>query len=187
VVLILTATLASTFTFAGMDLGIVAALKAWDQTAMTGLIMALWAGGSAVGGLAYGAMSRSIHPLAMVLGLAAVTAPCALARNVPVLGLAVFIAGLLCAPTFTAINTSLARLVPDGRLGETMGWNGTAMTVGQSVGSPTCGYAIDRSGPPGGFVLAALLGLAVASSGLVVRQVRATRGRRPQPGQAEGG
>ncbi|MDR1428406.1 MAG: MFS transporter [Bifidobacteriaceae bacterium] len=174
-VLVLTASVAATFTFAGMDLGLVAALKGWDRTSATGLVMALWAAGSAVGGLAYGASSRSVHPLIMVLGLSAVTAPCALAGNVPLLGATVFVAGLACAPTLTAVNTSLTHLVREGRLGEAMGWNGTAMTVGQSLGSPICGYAIDRFGPSGGFVLAALLGLALAAVGLILRRVRRSR------------
>ncbi|MDR1153012.1 MAG: MFS transporter [Bifidobacteriaceae bacterium] len=173
--LVLAATISGVFALAVLDLGIVAYLKEWDQTAMTGLVLALSAAGSAVGGLAYGAMSRSVHPLWMVLGLAAVTAPCAAATSVPLLGAAVFLAGFLCAPTFTAVNTSLARLVPDGRLGEAMGWNGTAMTVGQSLGAPICGFAIDAMGPPAGFLAAAALAALAAGTGLVIWRIRGTR------------
>jgi MFS family permease len=172
-VLVLVATLSATFTFAGTDLGIVAALKAWGETGMTGLIVALLSAGSAVGGFIYGAMSRSFHPLVVVLGLAAVTAPCALAGNGAMLGVAVFIAGLLCAPTFTAINTAFTHLVPEGRLGEAMGWNGTAMTVGTSLGSPVCGFVIDRAGAWAAFVLAAALGAIIAITGLVIKSRRA--------------
>ncbi|MDR0433054.1 MAG: MFS transporter [Bifidobacteriaceae bacterium] len=167
---VLTATVATTFALSGWDLGIVAVLKSWDVSTATGLVLAASAVGSAIGGVAYGAAPRAAHPLVMVICMALATAPCAIATTVPTLTVASFVAGLFCAPAMTAVNMSLTRLVPPHRLGEAMGWNGTAMTVGESLGSPLCGFVIDRTAPAGGFLVAAGLAAAVGAVGLLFRR-----------------
>jgi MFS family permease len=165
---VLGATVAATFTFTGVELGIVAELKSWGESGSSGLVMAIWAGGSALGGLGFGALRRAAHPLWMVLGLAVVTAPAALASGVGALSALVFVAGLACAPAMASINGSLSHVVPEGRLGEALGWNGTALTAGAALGAPICGWAIDAFGPGGAFLAAAILGVVVSGAGLAI-------------------
>ncbi|MDR3202001.1 MAG: MFS transporter [Bifidobacteriaceae bacterium] len=172
VVAVLGATVAATFTLSGMELGIVAALKQWGAVGFTGVVFAVWSLGSAAGGLVYGAMRRSAHPLWVVLGLSLVTAPIALATGVTSLGALSFVAGLMCAPAIATVNGSLSKIVPEGRLGEALGWNGTALTLGGALGAPLCGVMIDSFGPPGGFLTAAVLGFVVAAAGLAVYRRR---------------
>ncbi|HLY34794.1 MAG TPA: MFS transporter, partial [Jatrophihabitantaceae bacterium] len=58
--------------------------------------------------------------------------------------------------------------------GEALGWHGSALTAGGAIGAPIAGFAIDRVGWQGGFVVAGLVGLAAAIALLVVTSVRRT-------------
>lgn len=174
-VVVLLAALAASFVLVGTDVSLVAALNDEGRAADVGWMIALWAGGSVVGGLVHGARHRSPSPLALVAVLALATVPAAFAP-VPVwLALAVVLAGLPCAPALSSINATLVRLVPEHRRGEVMGWSGTMSTVGNALGAPLCGWVIDRATPGHGFLTAAAVGGAVAVGGLVVLRVTSAR------------
>ena len=51
---------ATTLVLAGSDIAIVAGMRQFDATPQIGVVLALWGLGSLVGGLAYGALQRSI-------------------------------------------------------------------------------------------------------------------------------
>ena len=165
---VLAASAAASLVLNGTDVAIVAALREWGQTPALGWMIALWAAGSVVGGLVYGARQRVVHPLAMVLVLGLATVPAAFVGTLPLLAVAVFVAGLPCAPALSAITATLVRLAPEDRRGEVMGWQGTAMTVGGSLGAPLCGWMIDAAGARAGFLTAGVVGAGLAGAGLVV-------------------
>ena len=165
---VLLAAAAASLVLNGTDVSIIAALVEWDQASSAGWMIALWAGGSLVGGLLYGGGSHSIHPLVLVLILALLTIPAAFAGTPLLLAIAVVIAGVPCAPALSAITAMLVRLVPEHRRGEVMGWNGSAMTVGAALGAPLCGALIDQFGAWAGFLAAGVIGTVVAGTGLVV-------------------
>ncbi len=169
------AALASTVVLAGSDIAIVAAMRDFDATARIGLVLLLWGAGSLIGGLTYGAMRHPISPFWLLAALAVVTAPMALATSPLSLAVISFVAGLLCAPTITATIDQSSRLVPAEARGEAMGWHGSFMTAGGALGAPLAGVAIDRYGFGGGFLAVAVVGLAVALSGVFA--VRARRSR----------
>jgi MFS family permease len=171
------AALTTTIVLAGTDIAIVAALRDFGQPGSIGWVVAVWGFGSLVGGLVYGALPRSISAFWLLGALGAVTAPMALATGAPSLAAWGFLAGLLCAPTITATVDQVSRLVPERVLGEAMGWHGSFMTAGMALGAPLAGAAIDRAGPPAGFVLVATGGLAVAVlGGLALRRRGAVTG-----------
>jgi MFS family permease len=170
---------AASLVLTGTDVSIIASLEEWDRVGDTGWMIALWAGGSVVGGIVYGAGHRPFSPLALVLALSLLTVPAALAGTPLLLAIAVVLAGLPCAPALSAINATLVRLVPEERRGEVMGWSGTAMTVGSALGAPVCGALIDRSGASWGFLAAGAVGAVVAGGGLLV--LRLARSVRPAP------
>lgn len=181
-VVVLLAALAASFVLVGTDVSLVAALNDEGRAADVGWMIALWAGGSVVGGLVHGARHRSPSPLALVAILALATVPAAFAP-VPVwLALAVVLAGLPCAPALASINATLVRLVPEHRRGEVMGWSGTMSTVGNALGAPLCGWVIDHGTPGHGFLTAAAVGGAVAVGGLVVLRVASARRGGPAVG-----
>jgi MFS family permease len=148
--------------------------------AQLGLVLALWGLGSLVGGLVYGAMSRSISAFWLLGGLALVTFPMALATSPWSLALLGFVAGLLCAPTITATIDQASRIVPAAVRGEAMGWHGSFLTTGGAVGAPLAGIAIDAWGSPAAFVTVATVGLVVAVAGMATMRVRRSARERAQ-------
>ncbi len=153
---------AATLVLSGTDVSIVAALRSFSSTGSIGWVLALWGAGSLVGGLLYGAWHRSFSVFWLLLGLAATTAPVALAVGVPSFAVLVTVSGFLCAPTITATVEQLSRVVPEQFRGEMMGWHGSAMTAGSAIGAPVAGLAIDLAGWRAGFVLVSGIGVAVA-------------------------
>src|SRR5262245_36931661 len=103
------AALCSTLVLSGTDVSIVAALRSFGATTSIGWVLALWGAGSLVGGLVYGAWHRSISVFWLLAGLAATTAPVALASGVPAFAVLITVSGLLCAPTITATVEQLSR------------------------------------------------------------------------------
>lgn len=177
---VLLAGVGAAFVLVGTDVSLVAALNDAGRAQDVGWMIALWAGGSVVGGLVHGASARQPSPLLLVAVLALATVPAALVQGQVALALAVVLAGLPCAPALSSINATLVRVVPEHRRGEVMGWSGTMQTVGNALGAPLCGWAIDRAGAGAGFLTAAGTGLLVAGGGLaVVAVVRRRRAVRP--------
>ncbi len=178
---------AASLVLTGTDVSIIASLEEWDEVGATGWMVALWAGGSVVGGIVYGAGHRSVQPLTLVLLLSLLTVPAALAGTPFWLAVAVVLAGVPCAPALSAINASLVRLVPEDRRGEVMGWSGSAMTVGSALGAPVVGALIDRAGAASGFLAAGAVGAVVAGGGLLVLRVtRSARASSEAPSAAPG-
>ncbi len=163
----------TTVVLTGTDVAIVAALRHMHHAALIGVVLALWGLGSAIGGVVYGAMSRTVSAFVLLALLSALTIPAALAREPITLAALLVLAGVCCAPTITATVDSLSRVVPEQVRGEAMGWHSSALTAGSAVGAPIAGVAIDHAGWQGGLWLPGALGLAVAAVGLA-----ATRRRR---------
>jgi MFS family permease len=157
----------TTLVLSGTDVSIVAALRSFGATAAIGWILALWGAGSLVGGLVYGAWHRSFSVFWLLGGLAATTAPVALAAGVPSFAVLITVSGFLCAPTITATVEQLSRVVPERFRGEMMGWHGSAMTAGSAVGAPLAGFAIDHGGWRWGFLVVSVLGVLIAGAGLL--------------------
>src|SRR6478735_487178 len=162
---VLLAAACSTLVLSGTDVSIVAALRSFGATGSIGWVLALWGAGSLVGGLVYGAWHRSLSVFWLLGGLAATTAPVALALGVPSFAVLITVSGFLCAPTITATVEQLSRLVPERFRGEMMGWHGSAMTAGSAVGAPVAGFAIDHGGWPWGFAVVSGLGVLIAATG----------------------
>lgn len=176
-VVLLLAGVAASFVLVGTDVSLVATLNDSGRSADVGWMIALWAGGSVVGGLVHGASHRNPSPLLLVALLALATIPAAFASGPVWLAVAVVVAGLPCAPALSSINATLVRLVPEHRRGEVMGWSGTMSTVGNALGAPLCGAVIDRATPGAGFLTAAVVGGGLAVGGLVVLALGRGRGR----------
>jgi predicted MFS family arabinose efflux permease len=171
---VLAASAATTVVLGGSDVAIVATLRAMDAQQHIGWVLAIWGAGSMVGGLVYGAWHRSVPAFWLLGGLALVTAPVALATNLPTAVVLLFVAGLFCAPAITATVDTLSRLVPTSARGEAVGWHGSSMTAGIALGAPLAGFAIDAGGWQWGFVLVSGVGLVVA---VVCGLVLGRRGR----------
>ncbi|WP_426595385.1 MFS transporter [Cellulomonas sp. McL0617] len=178
-IVVLLAAVAAAFVLVGTDVSLVATLNDAGRPQDVGWMIALWAGGSVIGGLIHGTARRTPSPLVLVAVLALATVPAAFVHGQVWLALAVVVAGLPCAPALSSINATLVRLVPERRRGEVMGWSGTMSTVGNALGAPLCGAVIDRTVPGAGFLTAAVVGGGIAVTGLVA--LRIGRGRTARP------
>jgi len=149
-------------TLVGTDLGIIAELRELDKVGAIGFTYGLWGLSSLLGGLIYGSLNRSIRPTYLLLALGLTTIPVGLGGQVWSLSLWVIPTGFLCAPTMTAAAEWIAKLVPEERRGEAMGWQGTAFTIGGAASSPVIGAAIDEVGAWGGFVVGGAIATVIA-------------------------
>lgn len=162
VLAVLAAAAATTIVLGGSDVAIVATLRSMDAQQHIGWVLAVWGAGSIVGGLVYGAWHRSVAAFWLLAGLALVTAPVALAANLPMAAVLLFVSGLFCAPSITATVDTLSRLVPISARGEAVGWHGSSMTAGIALGAPLAGFAIDAGGWQWGFLVVSAVGLLIA-------------------------
>ncbi|WP_255574169.1 MFS transporter [Austwickia sp. TVS 96-490-7B] len=162
------AAVGATVVLAGTDLTVVAVMREFGATSHVGVVMAMWCVGSVVGGLVYGAWTRPVSSLWLLLGLGAATAPLVLARDVWTLTALMVISGVWCAPTITAMVDELSRVVPERNRGEVMGWHGSCMQVGSAAGAPLAGAVVDTGGASAGFGAVAVVGMVLAVVGLIV-------------------
>ncbi|MDG4785235.1 MFS transporter [Micromonospora sp. WMMD1102] len=181
-------TAAATLVLGGTDVAVVAVLRDADQVHWTGLVLAVWAVCSLVGGFAYGMLTRPAPPLAIVVLLGICTVPVGLGgRQWWTLCLALLPAGLLCAPALAATSHAVSQLAPSGARGEAMGLQNSALTVGLALGAPLAGAVMDASAPAWGFVATGLVGTLL---GLTLLPVELRRRRaaaaRPVPADATG-
>lgn len=156
----------------GTDVGIVAALETGGRQSEIGIVFLFWCAASVVGGLIYGAMHRTVPPILLLLGMAALTIPMAFAHDTRALALLSILPGLLCAPVLSAASEKVADLVSEERRGEAMGWYGSALTAGVALGAPLAGVFIDGMGSSGGFISVGVAGVALCLAGLVLQQRR---------------
>lgn len=182
-VAVLLAALAATIVLSGSDIGVVAVLKDAGEVQWTGLVLALWAGYSLVGGFVYGAIRHSPHPLVLAGLLGAATIPVGLATGWVGLSLLLIPAGALCAPTLAAVADAVSRLVPAQARGEAMGLYGSAMTIGMALGAPLAGAVADRAGAGWSFVAVGTVGVLLALAGLAANH-HANRQAARAPGSA---
>ncbi|MGR6317618.1 MFS transporter [Micromonospora soli] len=166
---VLAVSLAATLVLGGTDVAVVAVLRAGGEVGWTGVVLAAWAVASLVGGFAYGAVTRSLSPLALMAALSLTTIPVGLGgAHWWLLCLALVPTGALCAPTIASTADAVSRLAPAGVRGEAMGLHGSAVTVGIALGAPLAGAVIDASAPLWGFAVTGAIGVLVALAVLPV-------------------
>jgi MFS family permease len=159
-VAVLCVTSATTFILSATELSVVAVLNNGGVTQFTGLVIGLWCLYSLVGGFVYGALPRTISPLALIFGLGLLTIPLGLLAGAPWwwLILALIPTGLVCAPSLASTVDTVSKWVPARARGEAMGLHGAALTIGIACGAPVAGAIIDAFGPGWGFAVAGACG-----------------------------
>lgn len=171
--------------FAALEAGIVAAFADPDASGAahssmeSGIVLALFAGGSLVGGLLFG--HREMRPWSLALRVALVlagTAACLVSLNMWWLCIVLFIGGLGTAPAFAAMSNIVAVSVKFSETAEAFGWIGTGQLVGVATGSALAGIAIDTAGAHGAITVSTgLLVLCLIGSLISLRWIPDLRGR----------
>ncbi|HIW30745.1 MAG TPA: MFS transporter [Candidatus Luteococcus avicola] len=159
---ILLAVAAAGFVLSGTDLAIVASLRDLGHASWVGIAFTLWGLGSAIGGITYGAISRSIPTFALVFGLGITTVPLAFAHHPALIAVLLVLTGLFCAPSLASSVDELSAIVPASARGQVMGWHGSAATAGNAMAPPLVGWAMDSHGWAWGYVVTGLMGVVAA-------------------------
>jgi len=166
--------------FASVDVSTVAFADEFGRKSLSGPVLALFALGSLIGGLVYGARVWR-HSLAsrlvwgvVLTGVGAATF--GLAPNLLVLALLMFITGLVVAPTMAVGDGMVQALVPRNRLTEGMTWTRTGIDMGIASGAWLAGYLVQHHGASAGFVVTAVAATASAVVALLAwPYLRSTR------------
>lgn len=139
--------------------------------ATAGIPVGLYAVGSLVAGLVFGAMSiRLTLPKLLILttaGTALTTVPMLWVNGIVALTVVVFLSGMFFAPTMITAMTLVQKLVPADVRTEGMTWANTGLTAGIAIGAATSGAAVDRFGTFGGYVVAVAAGALLALMALI--------------------
>ena len=151
-----------------VDVVSVAFAQHQGQPAAASIVLSVYAIGSCLAGLAFGAL-RSKLPLPRLflyggVATAVTTLPLLLASNILGLSLAVFVAGLFFAPTLIVAMALVERIVPPARLTEGLTWLVTGLSIGVAIGAAGSGWLVDTFGARSGFWLAIAAGAVVLAA-----------------------
>ena len=148
---------------AAVEAGVVAVFGEGGPQA--GLVLAIWAIGSIIGGLSLGHVP--IGPWALARRMFAVLVGLALAMGYTIvqgqglefwwLAVTLLIAGIGIAPALAVIFAIVSASVKFSDTAEAYGWVGTGQLIGAALGSAAAGFLIDANGAIGGFLVAASL------------------------------
>lgn len=158
--------------FGSMEVIVVAYSEQQGRPGLAGPILALWAAGSLVAGLAYGIV-RWRRPVAqrflvssVVFSIAAV--PLLVVNSFLSLALVIFVSGLAISPILIGGAGVVEIVMPAGTLTEGLAWTSTGLIVGVTIGAALAGPLIDAVGAADSFglpVAAAVLSGFIALTG----------------------
>lgn len=163
--------------FGATDVSTVAFAEEAGNRGLAGVILAVFACGSLISGLLYGARHWTT-PLwrRFAIGIVALAIGSALfvvVTSLVVLAVVMFVAGFAIAPTLINGNALVQHFVARERLTEGLTWVGTSLGVGVSLGSWVAGELIDRQGSHGGYLV--VVGAAVLAVVAVLASLRTLR------------
>ena len=149
--------------FGSTEVVTVAFAESRGDTAIAGLLLALWALGSLVAGVITGAVKwKSLPATRMRLGVVALTAlmaPTPLIGSSVAMGVLLFLAGFAIAPTLIAAVSFIEQTVPASRLTEGISMLHTTMAAGIAPGAAVAGVVVDAHGPHAAYLVPLCSGL----------------------------
>ncbi|HEY6762930.1 MAG TPA: MFS transporter [Baekduia sp.] len=140
-------TLPMGFCFGAMEVTLPAFSEDHGARGLSGVLVATWSLGSAIGGLAYGARSwpgapgRRYARLAALLPLGYL--PLAAAPSLAAMFPLALLAGCCIAPTLTAGNQIAGEVAPAGAETEAYTWPITSLVVGLAIGNTVAGALVE--------------------------------------------
>jgi len=154
--------------FGAAEVTTVAFAEEQGHPGAAGWLLAVWAIGSLVAGLATGAIAWRSGPEARLrwgsVAMALAMAPLFLVDSLPLMAVLLLVGGLSIAPTMIGAMTMVEQGVPPLRLTEGMAILHTGIVAGVAPGATIAGFVVDHSGASaaylvalGGGVLGALL------------------------------
>lgn len=160
-------------TFGALDIAWPAFARHHGSVVAAGLFLSLFALGSGLGGLVYGARRHtrsavSLYPR-MALLAAVGTIPVLAVSSVAAMALAAIVSGACFAPLSTLQTASIEEVVAAGHRAEAYNWVGTVYGTGSSLGAVLAGQLVSAGGTRAAFGASAL---ATALGALVLASAR---------------
>ncbi|WP_110181517.1 MFS transporter [Nocardioides solisilvae] len=176
--------------FGAAEVVVIAFADEQGSPGAAGVLLACWALGSLVAGLATGAVVWRRSPAFRVrVGMAALACamvPPVLVTSVPSMTVVMVVGGLAIAPTLIATLTAVERAVPPGRLTEGMAVLHTGLVAGVAPGAAAAGFVVDHHSASPAFWVAVAAGAVGMVASLLVRHDTAERPT-PRTGAVAGG
>lgn len=148
--------------FATTEVTAVAMTEALGQPEAASLVIGVYAIGSFVVGLIFGAVKLKLplqQQLAIAVAIIAVTAvPLLFVSTVPLLTIAVFASGIAISTTFITAFGLIERRLPASMLTEGITWVMTGIGIGMALGSFAAGWVVDTYGASNGFTVSVVAG-----------------------------
>lgn len=152
--------------FGAIDVVTVAFAEETGHKAGASLVLAVYALGSCLAGAVFGLLHLKGHPsrrwLVGVCAMAVSMVPLQLVGSLPLLAVALFVAGLTIAPTMVTTMALVEEHVPRAKLTEGMTWTSTGLAVGVALGSSAAGWVVDAAGAERGYLVPAAAGALAA-------------------------
>jgi len=159
-----------------LTISVPAAFPGTSGAAAAGIVLGLFAGGSAVGGLIFGALPVAGRPRSQVIVIALILS--ALSTMVGVvagfggngfwLGIAITVTGLFFSPVMIVAYFGANDFGGDTRKTEATTWVNTSHNVGGAAGSAIAGIVIQTSAVPQSFFVAGAISLLLLAAAWVV-------------------
>jgi len=148
--------------FVSVELSTVAFATSLGHKALSGLVLGVYALGSAVGGVWYGARTWKAPAsrrfgVTLAMTVAGVCTFWAM-PNLVLLTLVIFECGMTIAPTLIAGYSLLESTARPGRTTEAMSWLSTGISIGVAAGATAVGFILDAFGARWGYAFAACCG-----------------------------
>ncbi|MDT7550470.1 MAG: hypothetical protein QOE84_2864, partial [Actinomycetota bacterium] len=133
-----------------------------SRPSAAGLLLAVWAFGSILGGLVYGAVHSSLrHAQQMgylVVALAIGSLLPMLAPGPVTMGIALLLYGTTIAPFMACNAVLLGAAAPRGTTTEAFAWNSSMIFAGAAIGTAVAGALADAAGPTAALAVTGVAG-----------------------------
>jgi MFS family permease len=153
-----------------VDVVSVAFAQQEGHRAAASIVLSMYAIGSCLAGLAFGALKLDIPlPRLFLYGgvaTAVTTLPLLLAGDIFGLSMAVFVAGLFFSPTLIVAMALVENIVPAAKLTEGLTWLVTGLSIGVAIGAASSGWLVDAFGARSGFWAALAAGVVVLAAAI---------------------
>jgi len=169
--------------FGSYEVAIVAFAREQGSPGFSGVILAIWAGSSMVGGLWFGSRHwRMPLPTMMVVfaGLLMIAVlPTPFMPHLTALAISSIFSGFAIAPALITLFSLTQRLVPQRLLTEGLTWSNSGLALGFATGTSLGGIIIDSHGTTWGFALTVAGGFIAVTAAATARR-RLHRAVRPE-------
>jgi hypothetical protein len=162
--------------FGAAEVSTVAFASARGKEGYAGLLLALYAGGSLIAGIATGLVQWRVAAATRLrrgaIAMAVAMVPLSLIGSMTLMGAWLFVAGFAIAPTLVASVSLVEQTVPQARLTEGMAIIETALVAGLAPGAAVAGRIIDARGASTAYLVSLAAGLVAALVALCLREER---------------